>query len=85
MKLWIVCALLASAVLASSIVLISAPATAAGCSTGCHLQTKKASPKNPGKFDYVFSCIDDSSGDEIISKVTAATDDEAKILAKKKC
>lgn len=80
MKLWIV-----GALLISFTALISAPAMAAGCSTGCHLQTKKASPKNPGKFDYVFSCIDDSSGDEIISKVTAATDDEAKNLAKKKC
>ena len=80
MKLWI-----AGALLIGSAALISAPAMAAGCSTGCHLQTKKPSPKNPGKFDYVFSCIDDSSGDEIISKITAATDDEAKNLAKKKC
>ena len=80
MKLWI-----ASTLLITSAAMISAPAMAAGCSTGCTLQTKKSSPKNPGKFDYVLSCIDDSSGDEIISKVTAATDAEAKALAKKKC
>ena len=80
MKLWI-----ASAVLVGSALLMSAPAMAAGCSTGCTIQTKKPSPKNPGKFDYVLSCIEDSSGDELISRITAANDVEAKALAKKKC
>lgn len=80
MKLWIACALLAG-----SATLMAAPAMAAGCSTGCTIQTKKPSPKNPGKFDYVLSCIEDSSGDELISRVTAANDVEAKALAKKKC
>ena len=80
MKLWI-----ASAVLIGSATLLSAPAMAAGCSTGCTIQTKKPSPKNPGKFDYVLSCIEDSSGDELISRITAANDVEAKALAKKKC
>ncbi len=79
MKLWIACALVAG-----SATLLSAPAMAAGCTTGCTIQTKKAS-KNPGKFDYVLSCIEDSSGDELISHVTAANDVEAKALAKKKC
>jgi hypothetical protein len=32
-----------------------------------------------------MSCIQDTSGDEIMSKVTAAKDDEAKKLAKSKC
>jgi len=79
MKLWIT-----GALLIASTALISAPAMAAGCSTGCTIQTKKPS-KSPGKFDYEFHCIDDSSGDEIISHVTAANDAEAKVLAKKKC
>lgn len=79
MKLWI-----AGALLITSTALISAPALAAGCTTGCTIQTKKPS-KSPGKFDYEFHCMDDSSGDEIISHVTAATDAEAKVLAKKKC
>ncbi len=79
MKITIACVLLIG-----STVLAAAPAMAT-CSTGCHVQTKKPSASSPGKFDYVFSCIDNSSGDEIISKVTAATDDEAKRLAQKKC
>ena len=32
-----------------------------------------------------MSCIQDTSGDEIMSKVTVAKDDEAKKLAKSKC
>ena len=80
MKLWI-----ASALLIGFATLQSAPAMAAGCTTGCTIQTKKASPKNPGKFDYVLSCIEDSSGDELINHITAANDNEAKALAKKKC
>ena len=80
MKFRIACALLIA-----STALIAAPAFAAGCSTGCTIQSKKASAKNPGKFDYEMHCIDDTSGDEIINKVTAANDVEAKALAKKKC
>jgi hypothetical protein len=54
------------------------------CSTGCNIQTKKASAKK-GQFDYTLSCIRDSSGDEWIAKVTAATDAVAKTMAAKGC
>lgn len=54
----------------------------AACST-CTIQSKK--PTKDGKFEYQMSCIQDTSGDEIMSKVTAAKDDEAKKVAKGKC
>jgi hypothetical protein len=52
--------------------------------TSCNIQTKAPSTTEPGKFDYRVSCIVDESGDEVNTTVTAATDDEAFELAKKK-
>jgi hypothetical protein len=78
MKMMIVAVLLLSAA-----ALLPAPAQAA-CST-CNVTAKTPSTTQPGKFDYTFSCIQDASGDEVVSKVTAATDDEAKTLAAAKC
>jgi hypothetical protein len=66
-------------------ILIAIPALADTCSTGCNIQTKKPSASKKGQFDYTLSCIRDSSGDELIAKVTAATDAIAKALAAKKC
>ena len=71
--------------LLSAAVLIAVPALADTCSTGCNIQTKKPSATKKGQFDYTLSCIRDSSGDELIAKVTAATDALAKTLAVKKC
>ena len=71
--------------LLSAAVLIAVPALADTCSTGCNIQTKKPSTTKKGQFDYTLSCIRDSSGDELIAKVTAATDAVAKTLAAKKC
>lgn len=56
---------------------------AAMCSS-CNIQTKTPSAKEPGKFDYRVSCIIDESGDEVNTVVTAATDEEAIELTKKK-
>lgn len=53
------------------------------CSS-CNIQTKTPSAKEPGKFDYRVSCIIDESGDEVNTVVTAATDEEAIELTKKK-
>ena len=72
----------AAALLVGAAAMIPASAMAA-CST-CTIQTKTPS-KVKGKFDYKMSCIQDTSGDEIMSTVTAAKDDEAQQLAKKKC
>jgi len=55
----------------------------ATCSS-CNIQTKTPSAKEPGKFDYRISCIVDESGDEVNTTVTAATDEEAIELTKKK-
>jgi hypothetical protein len=55
----------------------------ATCSS-CNVQTKAPSAKEPGKYDYRISCIIDESGDEVNTTVTAATDDEAIELTKKK-
>lgn len=55
----------------------------ATCSS-CNIQTKTPSAKEPGKFDYRISCIIDESGDEVNTTVTAATDEEAVELTKKK-
>jgi hypothetical protein len=52
--------------------------------TSCNIQTKTPSASAPGKFDYRVSCIVDESGDEVNTVVTAASDDEAFELAKKK-
>ncbi len=55
----------------------------ATCSS-CNIQTKAPSAKESGKFDYRISCIIDESGDEVNTTVTAATDEEAIELTKKK-
>jgi hypothetical protein len=55
----------------------------ATCSS-CNIQTKAPSTREPGKYDYRVSCIIDESGDEVNTIVTAATDDEAIELTKKK-
>lgn len=75
----------AAGLLIGTAVLIAIPALADTCSTGCNIQTKKPSASKKGQFDYTLSCIRDSSGDELIAKVTAATDAVAKILAVKQC
>ena len=61
---------------------LGSPARAA-CSS-CNIQTKNPSATEPGKFDYRVSCIIDESGDEVNSVVTAANDEEAVELTKKK-
>jgi hypothetical protein len=71
----------AAALLVGAAMLIPTMASAA-CST-CTIQSKK--PTKDGKFEYQLSCIQDTSGDEIMSKVVAAKDDDAKKLAKSKC
>lgn len=73
-----------SALLFGGIAAVAVPALADTCSTGCAIQTKKPSAKK-GEFDYTLSCIKDSSGDELITKVTAATDAAAKALGIKNC
>lgn len=55
----------------------------ATCSS-CNIQTKTPSATAPGKFDYRVSCIIDESGDEVNTVVTAATDEEAVELTKRK-
>lgn len=73
-----------AALVTGAVAVISLPVLADTCSTGCSIQTKKASAKK-GQFDYTLSCIKDSSGDELIAKVTAATDAAAKALGIKQC
>ncbi len=75
----------AAGLLIGAAVLIAIPALADTCSTGCNIQTKKASTSKKGQFDYTLSCIRDFSGDELIAKVTAATDALAKSMAAKGC
>lgn len=55
----------------------------ATCSS-CNIQTKTPSASQAGKFDYRVSCIVDESGDEVNTLVTAATDEEAIELTKRK-
>ncbi len=62
--------------------MLASPAMA-GCSA-CAVQTKVPAPE-AGKFIYKVTCIDDQSGDEVTSTVTAANDDEAFKLGKEKC
>jgi hypothetical protein len=73
---------LAIALLALAVVPAATPAHAT-CSS-CNIQTKMPSATMPGKFDYRVSCIIDESGDEVNTAVTAATDEEAIELTKKK-
>lgn len=69
--------------------LLAVSATAAAspahamCSS-CSIQTKTPSAAEPGKFVYRVSCIIDESGDEVNTLVTAATDEEAIEMTKKK-
>jgi hypothetical protein len=74
-----------AAMLFSAVTMVAAAALADTCSTGCNIQTKKPSTSKKGEFDYTLSCIKDSSGDELIAKVTAATDAAAKALGIKQC
>jgi hypothetical protein len=62
---------------------VIAPSAHATCSS-CNIQTKAPSAREPGKYDYRISCIIDESGDEVNTTVTAATDEEAIELTKKK-
>jgi hypothetical protein len=71
--------------LACALAMVAVPVIADTCSTGCNIQTKKPSATKKGQFDYQLSCIRDSSGDELIAKVTAATDAAAKALGLKQC
>jgi len=73
---------LLAALLALAALPMAAPANAT-CSS-CNIQTKAPSATAPGKFDYRVSCIIDESGDEVNTTVTAATDEEAIELTKKK-
>ena len=74
-----------TALLFGAMILVSNAVMADTCSTGCSIQTKKPSATKKGQFDYTLSCIRDSSGDELIGKVTAASDKDAKTEAAKKC
>jgi hypothetical protein len=62
---------------------VSASPALAICSS-CNIQTKTPSATEPGKFDYRVSCIIDESGDEVNAVVTAANDEEAMELTKRK-
>ena len=81
MKIVIASALLA---LGTAAALVPTTPAKAAC-TSCSIQSKTPSATAPGKFDYTVSCIQDASGDELVSKVTASNDDEAKMLAQQKC
>jgi hypothetical protein len=70
------------ALIAAVAATVSSPALAT-CSS-CNIQTKTPSATAPGKFDYRVSCIIDESGDEVNTVVTAATDEEAIELTKRK-
>jgi hypothetical protein len=70
------------ALIATVLATASSPALAT-CSS-CNIQTKMPSATVPGKFDYRVSCIIDESGDEVNTVVTAATDEEAIELTKRK-
>jgi len=61
-----------------------APSAAHATCSSCNIQTKAPSAREPGKYDYRISCIIDESGDEVNTTVTAATDEEAIALTKKK-
>jgi hypothetical protein len=74
--------ILCAAFIATVVVPAATPARAT-CSS-CNIQTKTPSASAPGKFDYRVSCIIDESGDEVNTVVTAATDEEAIELTKKK-
>ena len=77
--------MIAATLLVGAAALIANTAMAGTCTPPqCTIQTK-AKSKTAGKSDYKVSCIEQTSGDEIMSKVTAGSDQEAKTLASKKC
>jgi hypothetical protein len=63
---------------------VSAASPAFATCSSCNIQMKTLSATEPGKFDYRVSCIIDESGDEVNTVVTAATDEEAIELTKRK-
>jgi hypothetical protein len=71
------------AILLAAAASVAASPADAMCSS-CNIQSKTPSAKEPGKFDYRVSCIIDESGDEVNTVVSAATDEEAIELTKKK-
>jgi hypothetical protein len=73
---------LPAVLLAVAAPLAASPAYAT-CSS-CNIQTKAPSATQPGKYEYRISCIVDESGDEVNTTVTAATDEEAIELTKRK-
>jgi hypothetical protein len=81
-KLWNMKYPLPALLLAIAASIAASPAHAM-CSS-CTIQTKTPSAREPGKFDYRVSCIIDESGDEVNTVVSAATDEEAIELTKKK-
>jgi hypothetical protein len=72
------------ALLATVLAIAATASPAYATCTSCNIQTKAPSAKEPGKYDYRISCIVDESGDEVNTTVTAATDEEAIELTKKK-
>jgi hypothetical protein len=70
--------------LAALLVFAVVPSPALATCSSCNIQTKAPSATAPGKFDYRVSCIIDESGDEVNTVVTAATDEEAIELTKRK-
>ena len=74
--------ILPAVALAIAAIVTVSPAHAT-CSS-CNIQTKNPSATEPGKFDYRVSCIIDESGDEVNAVVTAANDEEAIELTKRK-
>jgi hypothetical protein len=67
-----------------AVVMTAATAPALATCSSCNIQMKMPSATEPGKFDYRVSCIIDESGDEVNTVVTAATDEEAIELTKRK-
>ena len=53
------------------------PQSSKAACVNCQIQSREPSTKTPGKFDFRISCIDDASGDEINSLITAGGDEEA--------
>ena len=72
-----------AALIAALAATASASPALATCSS-CNIQSKIPSATAPGMFDYRVSCIIDESGDEVNTVVTAATDEEAIELTKRK-
>jgi hypothetical protein len=62
---------------------VSTSPALATCSS-CNIQTKTPSATAPGQFDYRVSSIIDESGDEVNTVVTAASDDEAIEMTKRR-